>query len=76
MSKCWLQATEDRIGLNLLLGMIKCRRSGFGVWPEPTSMIIPDTLMWVPGLLILEFCVVLVNPVSAKTKTGGEMCYP
>jgi len=41
-----------------------------------TSMIIPATLMWVPGLLILEFCVVLVNPVSARAKTEGGMCYP
>lgn len=35
ISKCWLQATETRIGLNLLLGMIKCRRSAFGYDQNP-----------------------------------------
>lgn len=52
--------------------MIIGERTDFDVLPKPTSMVIPVTVMWAPGLQISEFCVVSLNQVSEGASKRGK----
>lgn len=58
--------------------MIIRERTDFDEWPEATTMGIQVTVMWAPGLQILESCVVFLNQISEGARRKGwvwEMCY-